>query len=97
MGNEVICITGNTETLLDAVAATGASSTRPMGRLHKVFSIVISGTATVAIQGSAEGTTWHTLASSTTTAAYANAEAWPLIRASVTAYTSGTVSVFMAQ
>lgn len=89
---------GNIATLLNAVAATGAGSTfQPLGR-NCTFELIISNTATVKLQVSFDGSTWLDLPASSVsaTALLSIGEWYPYVRANVTAWTSGTVTVRMA-
>lgn len=90
--------------LLDGVSAVGASApVQPIGE-DKTFDIVITGVATVLIEVSnnrnayaaPESATWHTLATITASGAYSNNEAWATLRARVSSYTSGTITVIMS-
>ncbi len=97
------------ETNIDAVTATGAGSTitlpmvhvdpdLPRGKLGQTTGRVlwqVQGitTATVAIQGSIDGTNWVTI-TSITSDDIVETIACPHMRANVTAYTAGTISVF---
>lgn len=81
--------------LLNGVTATGAGPTvtpvHPRGD-HENLNVVIRGitTATVALEGSLDGTNWVAITSKT--ADYAGKVAdFPYLRANVTAYTSGTI------
>lgn len=84
---------GNVVTLLDGVSATGASESVIMTPGMKNFQIVISNTATVAIQASNDGTNWETLTTATSSGMYDYSGSARNYRANVTAYTSGTVTV----
>jgi adenosine/AMP kinase len=80
-------------TLLSAVEATGASSAiYPDGA---PVTVVISGitTATVAIEGSVDGTNFEAIESKTADACVIVNPSTKFIRANVTAYTSGTITV----
>lgn len=88
-------------TLLDAVVATGsAAAALPPGR--KSFHIVMaSGTATLKIEGSNDGTNWVTLHTETTSSSAANKliecdDIFAKHRANVSAWTSGAVTVTAA-
>lgn len=82
--------------LIDAAEETGAGAaiTLPADATVRVHAI-ISGTATVKLQGSIDGTTWFDLYTATATEAFTS-ESWPYMRGNVTAYTSGTVTVWAA-
>lgn len=87
---------GAATTLLDAVGETGAGIAATPAALNRVFSCVISNTATCKLQGSVDNATWHDLYTFTATGAVTTAEPWPYVRGNVTAFTSGTVSLKMA-
>lgn len=81
-------------TLLNAVTATGAS--RAIGSDGGPLFMQVSGitTATVALQGSLDGTTFVTIGSALTADGMITlANAPKYVRANVTAYTSGTITV----
>jgi adenosine/AMP kinase len=80
-------------TLLSEVEATGASSAiYPDGA---PVTVVISGitTATVAVEGSVDGTNFEAIESKTADACVIVNPSTKFIRANVTAYTSGTITV----
>ena len=79
--------------LLDEVEATGASAAIiPDGA---PVTVVISGvtTATVAIEGSVDGSTFEAIQSKTADACVIIDPSTKFIRANVTAYTAGTITV----
>lgn len=82
-------------TLLSGVAATGASQeirTDGLVPAHVQISGITIGT--VAVQGSVDGTTWATVATALTADGIVTlATPTPYIRANVTAFTSGTITV----
>ena len=83
------------KTLLNAVTATGASLPISTDSNLPAF-IQVSGitSATVVAQGSVDGTTWSTLGSSLTADGLITiANPPPYIRANVTVYVSGTITV----
>lgn len=88
--------------LLDAVVATGASVPVALPPGRKAFQIVMaSGTATVKIQGSVDGSNWIDLHTETTSASTANKvieldDILPKHRANVSAWTSGAITVSSA-
>ena len=80
-------------TLLDGVTVTGASSAIiPDGA---PVTVVISGitTATVAVEGSVDGTNFEAIESKTADACVIVNPSTKFIRANVTAYTAGTITV----
>ena len=83
------------KTLLSAVTATGASL--PVSTdSNKAAFVQVSGitSATVLVQGSVDGTTWSTLGSSLTADGLVTiSDPPPYIRANVTVYVTGTITV----
>lgn len=83
------------QTLLNAVTATGASL--PMSTdSNKPAFVQVSGitSATVLVQGSVDGSTWATVGSSITGDGLVTiTNPPPYIRANVTVYVSGTITV----
>ena len=82
-------------TLLSAVTATGASLSVQTDSNKAAF-VQISGitSATVAVQGSVDGSTWSTIATALTADGLVTiTNPPPYIRANVTAYVSGTITV----
>lgn len=80
-------------TILSAVTATGAGTGYPIDGVP--FSVVVTGitTATVAIQGSVDGTNYVTIGSALTADGTGGATTpYKYVRANVTAYTSGTIT-----
>jgi hypothetical protein len=98
------------ETNIDAVTATGAGSTITTGMIHRdpdslrgnpttnlprtLWQIQGISTASVAIQGSIDGTNWITLETYTADD-LVEVVMCPYMRANVTVYTAGTISVFV--
>lgn len=86
-------------TLLNGVSATtdGTEYSFPAFAKYRMYQVEITGTATVAIQGRLDDSmSWQDLSglgSITASGAYSATHAVPLIRARVTAYTSGTITV----
>ena len=81
-------------TLLNAVSATGASSAVQVDGGQPVF-LQVSGitTATVALQGSLDGTTFATIGTALTADGIITIANSPkYVRANCTAYTSGTIT-----
>jgi hypothetical protein len=79
-------------TLLNAVEATGPSD--PVNAQDRnSFSIEITGTASVDIEGSIDGTLWHVLDTVTETDISLLVDWTPFMRANVTALTDGAVTV----
>ena len=80
-------------TLLDGATATGAgSAVGVLKLLHKTIQVYGTFTATVEVEGSADGTNWFSLGSLTEAGKIAINDAWAFIRGNVTAYTSGTIN-----
>lgn len=83
------------KTLLSAVTATGASLSISTDSNKAAF-IQVSGitSATVAAQGSVDGTTWSTIGSALTSDGLITiSDPPPYLRANVTVYVSGTITV----
>ena len=81
-------------TLLSAVTATGASTAVQADAGQPAF-LQVSGitSATVALQGSLDGTTYATIGTALTAdGIVAIANAPPYLRANCTAYTTGTIT-----
>jgi|DEB0MinimDraft_3_1074331.scaffolds.fasta_scaffold00777_9 hypothetical protein len=82
--------------LLDAVTAT-TESTVYGGKGSRVFQILITGTATVQMQASVDNTNWVSLgAAITASGGYESEAPWPYMRATVSSYTNGAVTVWVA-
>ena len=83
--------------LLDGVGAVVNGDTYRCYQSKKSFQVLISDTATVQIQGSNNSVNWNTLSDGTLTASgYLHVDApTPYVRAIVSSYTSGTVSVIL--
>ena len=83
------------KTLLSAVTATGASL--PVGTdSNKPAFVQVSGitSATVAVQGSVDGSTWSLIGTALTADGLVTiSDPPPYIRANVTAYVTGTITV----
>lgn len=86
-------IFSETTTLLNAAAATGAGAASTFKALNITYQAVVTGTATVEVQGSNDGTNWVQIANFTASGASTKADAFKYVRANVTAYTSGAVTV----
>jgi hypothetical protein len=89
-------MSGTIYKLQDGATATDADPTAQhiIGR-HRVFQIEITNTATVVLEAKIPGTTtWVTLRTATASEGVSTAEPWPLVRARISAYTSGSVNVF---
>ncbi len=84
-------------TLLNAVTATTDGAALESTCRKKVFAISGITTATVKIQGSMDNLTWHDIDSKTANAIVSNDDPWPYVRAIVSAYTSGTITVKVAE
>lgn len=92
----------NTITLLDNVSAVGAGTTVDLASLLGAikgipsFDVTITGVATVQIQTSKDGTTWASQSEKTATESGISIPLparHSMIRAEVTGYTSGNVTV----
>jgi hypothetical protein len=86
--------------LLNAAAATGAGSVvAEVNGDHLGFYFIITGTATGKIETSPDGTTWvdTSLTSKSASGYFALEEAHRYVRANVTAFTDGTVTMWLAQ
>jgi hypothetical protein len=87
------------QTLLSAVVATGASLPVALPPGRKMFHIsMASGTATVTLRGSVDGTNWTVLHSQATSSGVAEVDVefddiYPKHSANVSAWTSGAISV----
>jgi len=89
--------------VLDGVESTGASSAYNTNGRGKITMIVVaSGVtsgATVALEGSADGSSWYTIGSINVTANGAfyisKNEAHPMIRANITSRTDGKYIVYL--
>ena len=83
------------KTLLSAVTATGASiSVQTDSNLPAFFQVSGITTATVTIQGSVDGTTWASIATALTADGLTTVtNPPPYIRANVSVYVSGTITV----
>src|SRR3954447_22279365 len=86
--------------ILNAVAATGAGTIvhEVVGNRLGIY-ITITNTATVKVETSPDGTTWFdtSVASKTASGYFMLLELHRYVRANVTAFTSGTVSVDLVQ
>lgn len=83
---------GSVTPLLLAAAAITVGDAYRSKELYKTFTIDITGVATVKIQGS-DGVNWYDIAETTISGAVQHYFPWQAVRANVTAYTSGTVTV----
>jgi hypothetical protein len=92
----------NTITLLDAVAVAGPGAAIDLASLIGVvkgipsFDVTITGTGTVQIQTSKDGTTWESQSEKTVTESGISIPLparHSMVRGEVTAYTSGTITV----
>lgn len=85
--------------LLDAVVAAGVGSSVEVVGDHLGFYISIATTATVKVETSPDGTTWFdtSIAGKSASGYFALEEAHRYVRANVTAWTAGAVSVWLAQ
>lgn len=87
-------------TLMAAQNTTGAGPSTPvrMIRDKRTFQVTITGTAVVALEGSNDGSNWVTLQSGiSSSAGFEDDAPWNNVRANVTSYTSGTVTVVMGE
>lgn len=85
-----------THTLLNAVAATGASASLSMNTTPQMAQVTGTFVATVHLEGSNDGTNWVSIGNVTAAGSIANTAAWAYVRGNVTAYTSGTVTMVIA-
>lgn len=87
-------------TLLSGVSATGAGSSFALSDESRrrapqaIVQAVISATATVALEGSVNGTNWFSIYSWTSSGGQL-VDVPSYVRGNVTAYTSGTVSLLL--
>jgi len=89
--------------VLDGVESTGASSAYDTNGRSKITMIVVASSvtngATVALEGSADGSNWYTIGSINVTAngtSYLSKnEAHPMIRANITSRTDGKYTVYL--
>lgn len=79
--------------LLDAAAATGPGLAVRLSAERKAFQMIITGTATAAVEVSNDGANWEELFESTASEGVDHLGAWAMYRANVKAWTSGTVTV----
>lgn len=90
----------SSSTLMAAQAATGAGPSIPvrMIRDKRTFQVSITGAAVVSIEGSNDGSNWITLQGSiSSSTGYEDDAPWNYVRANVTSYTNGTVTVVMGE
>lgn len=86
-----------TTTLLNAVTIPTTSQVQTLAAVRKGFHIIITGTATVSIEASNNGTDFITLPPAVTASALiANNDVYKFYRANASAVTSGTVTVIMS-
>ena len=85
--------------LLDAAAATGAGAAVEVNGDRLGLYFVLTGTATAKIETSPDGSTWMdtSITAKSATGYFALEEAHRYVRANVTAFTDGTVTVWLAQ
>jgi hypothetical protein len=88
--------------LLTAVAATGAGSAvhtggepAAKGEDTGIVQAVITGTATVVLEGSLDNTNWVTITSFTASGG-SGVLLWPYLRGNVTSRTSGNVTLMLS-
>lgn len=83
--------------LLIGAAAVGAGRAVAPTMVERTFHMILTGTATVHIEVSNDPAqlVWASIGSATANAVLANFDAYKYVRANVTAYTSGTISVYM--
>lgn len=82
--------------LLNAAATTGEGAVSEPGKSNRAFQVILTGTATVALKASIDGTNWITLRTSTASEGYSTDEPWPFMVGEVTAFTSGTATLLMS-
>lgn len=90
----------SSSTLIAAKTSTGAGTATPvrMIRDKRTFQVTVTGVAVVAIEGSNDGNNWITLqAGITSSAGFEDDAPWNYVRANVTSYTSGSVTVVMGE
>lgn len=87
-------------TMMAAQAATGAGAWVPVRQIRdlRTFQVTITGVATVALEGSNDGVNAVPLqANIKASAGYEDAAPWNYMRANVTSYASGTITVVMGE
>ncbi len=81
--------------LLNAVSVTGPGPATRVEALHKSFQVIITGTATAAVQVSNDGVNWEELFESTASEGVDYMGAWAMYRATVKSRSSGTITVIL--
>jgi len=79
------------------IPSTGPGTSFEMSFLDKSFSIIISGTAEIDIEGSMDDVNWQVIQTSTADASFRDQTAWKWVRANLITYTSGSVVAQVAQ
>lgn len=82
--------------LPSGVAVEDGTAVQPSA-LTKIFEITGITTGTVHIDGSIDAVTWITLGNVTANGFIHNAQPWPYVRARISAWTTGTFVVNMAE
>ncbi len=85
-----------TQILANAATSAGAQSSVSGLGSNRAYQAIITGTATVALQGSLDDVNWVTLRTSTASEGFSTKEPWAWVRANVTSYTSGAVTMIVA-
>lgn len=86
----------NVTTILD-VSENTTGDAYQFASLNRVYQVVITGTATVAIQVSVDGSTWATIRTATASEAISTAEPWPYTRAVSSGMSSATAKVYVGE
>lgn len=82
--------------LLDAVTVAGPGASVEMKSVKKTFHIIITATASVTVEVSNDNVSFVAIQPAVTaTNILSSDDPWKYVRANVTAYTSGTVTVVM--
>lgn len=84
--------------LLNAVAAVGAGTVFPIDEdvaSKKILQAIITGTATVKLQGSLNNVDWVDVGTAVSVSGYQLVDVFPYMRGNVTAWTSGTVTLLL--
>jgi hypothetical protein len=86
---------GQTETLLDEAAATGASDAVELKTRSKTLQVFGTFVGTVHLEGSMDDTNYQSLGNVTAAGKISNDEPWKYVRANVSAYTSGAITAIL--
>ena len=82
--------------LPSGVAIENGTAVQP-DALTKIFDISGITTATVHVDGSIDAVNWFTLGNVTANGQIHNSQPWPYVRARISAWTTGTIVVKMAE